>query len=80
MKLPLLILVIAFAFINLALATNNPAPQLAELLSNPTSVGISSLSSAEAAQLQELESEAGKLNNCQIAVRAILVTARNLEN
>ncbi len=70
MKLPQFVLVIAFA--NLAISQFNSSAILASLLKNPASVGFSSLSGAAVQQIQELESNGGGLNNCQIAVSKYL--------
>jgi hypothetical protein len=69
MKLPLPVL--AFAFAHFAIATINLSAQLAELISNLASVGVSNLNGAAIQQLAELESKGGELNNCQIAVRTV---------
>jgi hypothetical protein len=56
--------------------TNSSASVMSQVLFNPASVGIPSLSSAEAAQLQALNHQSGGWNSCQLAVRQFPFYAR----
>jgi len=72
-KMKLHFLAFAFAFAPVGTlatsSTNSSTSIISQVLSNPASVGIPSLSSAEAAQLHALNHQRGEWNSCQLAVR-----------
>jgi hypothetical protein len=57
-------------------STNSSASIISQVLSNPASVGIPRLSSAEAVQLQALNYQSGEWNSCQLAERQFPFYAR----
>ncbi|KAE9373188.1 FAD-binding domain-containing protein [Stipitochalara longipes BDJ] len=67
MKLQLFALAFGFVTTLVTASTNSSASVISQLLSNPASVGISSLSGAEVAQLQALNNKGGEWNNCELA-------------
>jgi hypothetical protein len=72
MKVHFLTFISGSTFFPLAIADTSSSTQLAELLWNPASFGISGLSGSEFQRLQKPESKAGERGDCQIAVRITL--------
>ncbi|KAN0098787.1 FAD-binding domain containing protein [Hyaloscypha variabilis] len=54
-------------------STNSSTSVISQILSNPASVGISSLSGAEVTQLQALSNQGGALTDCQLACSVLSV-------
>ncbi|KAH8747253.1 hypothetical protein BGZ57DRAFT_1011047 [Hyaloscypha finlandica] len=67
MKLHFLALAFAPVATLATASTNSSVSIISQVLSNPASVGIPSLSSAEAAQLHALNHQRGEWNSCQLA-------------
>jgi hypothetical protein len=74
MKLQFLILALFSATTCATSSTNASTSLINQLLSNPTSVGISSLNATQSAQLRELETKGGGDEDCLLAVRYVTST------